>query len=327
MLAYIARRLVAMVPLLILVSIITFFIIQLPPGDFFDTLQAQVAETGGGMDTATMDVLRERYGLNQSFWVQYFKWVSGFPQGDFGYSLDWNSPVWPLVRDRIAYTVLLGVMALVFMVGISLPFGVYSATHQYSMADHSLSFISFLGLSLPGFLLALLWMFFGAIILGIDVGGVASPEFRGAPASWDKFVDYMQHLIPPAIILGLASTAQLHRIMRGSTLDVLGQQYITTARAKGLRERKVINRYAVRVAINPLISVIALEIPKIISESALIGIVMSIPTTGPLFLRSLLSQDMYLAGTFLLAMTVLLMISNLIADILLAWADPRIVYS
>ena len=327
MLAYIARRLLAMIPLLIVVSIITFFIIQLPPGDFFDTLQAQVAETGGGMDSASLSVLRDQYGLSQPFWVQYYKWVSGFPKGDFGYSLDWKAPVWPLVRDRMAYTILLGVMALMFMVGVSVPFGVYSATHQYSLADHSLSLLSFLGLPLPGFLLALLWMFFGALILGIDVGGVASPEFRNAPWSWPSFVDYVQHLIPPAIILGLASTAQLHRIMRGSTLDVLGQQYITTARAKGLRERKVINRYAVRVAINPLISVIALEIPKIISQSALIGIVMSIPTTGPLFLRSLLSQDMYLAGTFLLAMTVLLMVSNLIADILLAWADPRIVYS
>ena len=170
-------------------------------------------------------------------------------------------------------------------------------------------------------------MFVGALVLGIDVGGVLSEEYRKAPMSWAKFVDWLQHLIPPAIILGLASTAQLHRIMRGSVLDVLGQQYITTARAKGLRERKVINRYAVRVAINPLISVIALEIPKIISESALVGIVMSIPTTGPLFLRSLLSQDMYLAGTFLLGMTILLMLAYLLADILLAWADPRIVYT
>lgn len=327
MLAYIARRILGMIPLLILVSMITFFIIQLPPGDFFDTLQAEMAETGGGQDAATMATIREQYGLDQPMYVQYFKWVSGFPRGDFGWSLEWNAPVWPLVQSRIAYTVLLGLMSIVFMVGVSVPFGVYSATHQYSGADHTLSLISFLGLSLPGFLLALLWMFFGALVLGIDVGGTLSPEFRDAPMSAAKLLDYIQHLIPPAIILGLASTAQLHRIMRGSTLDVLNQQYITTARAKGLRERKVINRYAVRVAINPLISVVALEIPKIISTSALIGIVMSIPTTGPLFLRSLLSQDMYLAGTFLLAMTLLLMISNLIADIVLAWADPRIVYS
>jgi peptide/nickel transport system permease protein len=327
MLAYILRRVLAMIPMLFLVSIITFFIIQLPPGDFFDTLQAQMAETGSGQDTATMETLRQRYGLDQPMWIRYLKWVSGFPVGDFGYSLEWNSPVWPLVRDRMAYTILLGGLSLVFMVGISLPFGIYSATHQYSPGDHALSFISFLGLSLPDFLLALLWMFFGALVLGLDVGGVISPEYANAPMSWDKFVDYLKHLIPPAIILGLASTAQLHRIMRGSLLDELNQQYITTARAKGLKERVVINKYGVRVAINPLISVIALEIPKIISASALVGIVMSVPTTGPLFLRSLLTQDMYLAGTFLLAMTMLLMVSNLIADIMLAWVDPRIVYS
>ncbi len=327
MLAYIARRLLAMIPLLFVVSIITFIIIQLPPGDFFDTLQAEMAETGGGQDAATMETLRKQYGFDQPLHIQYLKWISGFPKGDFGWSLEWSSPVWPLVRDRIAYTVILGIMSLIFMVGLALPFGIYSATHQYSLADHTLSFISFLGLSLPGFLLALIFMFFGALVLRVDVGGVLSPEFRDAPMSLAKLMDYFNHLWPPAIILGLASTAQLHRIMRGSLLDILGQQYITTARAKGLKERKVINRYAVRVAINPVISVIALEVPKIISASALVGIVMSIPTTGPLFLRSLLSQDMYLAGTFLLFMTLILMLANLLADILLAWADPRIVYT
>jgi peptide/nickel transport system permease protein len=316
-----------MIPLLFLVSIITFVIIQLPPGDFFTTLQAEIAETGGGQDAAALEALRERYGLDQPLYIQYLKWISGFPRGDFGWSLEWSSPVLPLVWNRLAYTILLGSLSLLFMVGIALPIGIYSATHQYSLGDNFLSLIGFLGLSLPGFLLALVWMFLGALVLRIDVGGVQSPEFREAPFSLAKSMDYLYHLIPPAIILGLASTAQLQRIMRGSLLDVLGQQYITTARAKGLKENKVINRYAVRVAINPLISVMALEIPKIISESALVGIVMSIPTTGPLFLRALLTQDMYLAGTFLLFMTLILMLSNLVADILLAWADPRIVYS
>lgn len=327
MLTYIVRRLLSMIPLLFLVSIITFVIIQLPPGDFFTTLQAEIAETGGGQDSAALEALRERYGLDQPLYIQYLKWISGFPRGDFGWSLEWSSPVLPLVWDRLAYTILLGALSLLFMVGIALPIGIYSATHQYSLGDNFLSLIGFLGLSLPGFLLALVWMFFGALVLRIDVGGVQSPEFRDASFSMAKAMDYLYHLIPPAIILGLASTAQLQRIMRGSLLDVLGQQYITTARAKGLKENKVINRYAVRVAINPLISVMALEIPKIISESALVGIVMSIPTTGPLFLRALLTQDMYLAGTFLLFMTLVLMLSNLVADILLAWADPRIVYS
>lgn len=327
MIAYILRRLLAMIPLLLAVSVITFVIIQLPPGDFFDSLQAEIAETGGGQDAATMEMLRKQYGLDQPLHIRYLKWVAGWFRGDFGWSLEWSAPVLPLVTGKMAYTLLLGFMSLIFMVGIALPFGVYSATHQYTISDHVMSTISFLGLCLPGFLLALLWMFFGAIVLRIDVGGVLSTEMKDVPMGIAKLWDYFNHLWPPAIILGFASTAQLHRIMRGSVLDVLGQQYITTARAKGLEERSVINKYAVRVAINPLISVMALEVPKIISASALVGIVMSVPTLGPLFLRSLLSQDMYLAGTVLLCMTVMLMLANLVADILLAWVDPRIVYS
>ncbi|MCG8352271.1 MAG: ABC transporter permease [Chloroflexales bacterium] len=326
MLTYIIRRLLAMIPLLILVSIATFIIIQLPPGDYFTSLQASIAETGGGQDARTFEVLRERYGLDEPLYVQYWRWVSGFPSGDFGYSLEWSSPVWPLVRDRLAYTILLGIFSLLITISVAVPIGIYTARHQYSVGDNILSLISFLGLSLPPFLIALFWMFLGALILRINVGGVISPEMADAPLSAAKLWNYFMHLWPPALILGLASTAQIQRIMRGSMLDVLGQPYITTARAKGLRERVVINRYAVRVAINPVISVLALEIPKMISESALVGIVMSLPTTGPLFLRSLLTQDMYLAGTFLLFMTLLLMLSNLLADILLAWVDPRIAY-
>jgi peptide/nickel transport system permease protein len=326
MLAFILRRLLTMIPLLFVVSVITFFIIQLPPGDFFDTMQAEIAQQGSSQDAQTFQILRERYGLDQPMWTQYLRWVQGWPEGDFGWSLGWNAPVWPLVRDRLAYTVLLGAFSLLITITYAIPVGIYSATHQYSLSDNFLSFGGFLGLSLPGFLLALFWMFLGALVLRIDVGGVMSPEYSDQPMSWAKFVDLWNHFWPPALILGLASTAQMQRIMRSSMLDVMGQQYITTARAKGLKERQVVNKYAVRVAINPMISVFALEIPKIISESALVGIVMSLPTTGPLFLRALQTQDMYLAGTFLLFMTFLLMISNLLADIALAWADPRIVY-
>lgn len=326
MLAYVIRRLLAMIPLLLLVSIITFVIIQLPPGDFFTSLQAMIAETGGGGDARTYDILRERYGLDQPMHVQYLRWVQGWAEGDFGWSLEWNSPVWPLVRDRLGYTVLLGVLSLLITISYAIPVGIYSATHQYSVGDNLLSFVGFLGLSLPGFLLALVWLFVGAIVLRIDVGGTLSQELRNQPWNWEKIWDYWNHLWPPAVILGLASTAQLQRIMRSSLLDVMGQQYITTARAKGLKERDVIVKYGVRVAINPMISVLALEIPKIISESALVGIVMSLPTTGPLFLRALQTQDMYLAGTFLLFMTLILMVANLVADLLLAVADPRIAY-
>ena len=327
MLAYVVQRLAAMVPLLFFVSVITFVIIQLPPGDFFTSLQAEIAETGGGQDAQTLEALRQQYGLDRPQHVQYLKWIAGFPRGDFGWSLEWNSPVWPLVRGRLAYTVLLGSLSLTFTLLIAIPIGIYSATHQYALSDNLLSLVGFVGLSLPGFLLALAWMFFGALVLRIDVWGVLSPEMEDAPPSLAKWWDYFSHLWPPAVILGLASTAQLQRIMRGNLLEVFGQQYITTARAKGLREGKVVRKYAVRVAINPLISVLALEIPKIISESALVGIVMSLPTTGPLFLRALRTQDMYLAGTFLLFMTLLLMLSNLLADIVLALVDPRIAYS
>jgi peptide/nickel transport system permease protein len=327
MVAYILRRVLGLIPTMIIVSIVTFIIIQLPPGDFFTTRAIEIAMSGGGQDKETVLKLQERYGADKPLHIQYLRWVSGFPRGDFGYSLEWNSPVLPIVLERMSYTIQVGGLSLLFMMVVAIPIGVYSATHQYSFGDHALSLIGFLGLSLPGFLLALMWMFLGIIVLRIPVGGEISLEMADQPWSLAKLLDYLNHLWPPAVILGLASTAQLQRIMRGNLLDVMGQQYITTARAKGLKERKVVSKYAVRVAINPLISVMAMEVPKVISESTIVGIVMSVPTTGPLLLRSLLSQDMHLAGTFLLFMTLLLMISNLLADIALAWVDPRIVYT
>jgi len=327
MLAYILRRLVTMIPTLIVVSIITFIIIQLPPGDYFTTLQAELAETGGGQDKEIIKKLQEIYGLDKPLHIQYLRWIAGWPRLDFGYSLGWNAPVWDVVASKLAFTVFLGVLSLIFMVVISLPIGIYSATHQYSVGDHVLSAVGFFGLCLPGFLVALVWMFLGIIVFHIDVGGLSSREMQDAPWSMAKLLDYLGHLWPAVVVLGLSSTAQLQRIMRSSLLDVLGQQHITTARAKGLEERKVINKYAVRVAINPLISVMALEIPKIINQSSLVGIVMILPTLGPIFLRALQTQDIYLSGTILLITSALLMVSNLIADIILAWVDPRIVYT
>jgi peptide/nickel transport system permease protein len=324
MAAYIGRRLLGMIPTLFFISIITFIIIQLPPGDFFSTLQASLAETGGGQNTEVYEHLSEVYGLNKPLYVQYLRWISGWVRMDFGYSLEWNAPVWNVISKSLGYTVFLGVLSLIFMMAVSLPIGIYSATHQYSAGDHVLSAVGFVGLCLPGFLLALVWMFLGIVVFRFDVGGTMALEFQKAPWTIEKLKDYLLHLIPAVVILGLSSTAQLQRIMRSNLLDVLGQQHITTARAKGLRERVVINKYAVRVAINPLISVMALEIPKIINQSALVGIVMLLPTIGPIYLRALLSQDIYLAGTILLFTVFILLISNLIADIILAWVDPRI---
>lgn len=327
MTTFILRRIGLMLPMLIAVSFVSFAIIQLPPGDFLTTLQAATAETGGGMTDELAELLRANYGLDRPFIEQYFNWIDGFLIGDFGYSFEWNSPVWPLIADRMGYTILLGTASLVIMFVLAIPIGVYSATHQYSLGDNLLSALAFLGLSIPGFLMALMWLYVGAVILRIPVTGIQSPEFQNAPLSVAKVLDYLAHFIPPALILGLASTAQLMRIMRSGMLDVLSQQYITTARAKGLKEPKVINKYAVRSALNPVVSVMAMEVPKIISSSILIGVVLSVPTTGPLFLRSLLSQDMFLAGTFLLMMALMQLVANLFADVALAWLDPRIVYT
>lgn len=327
MLFYIVRRVLAMIPMLFVISFISFTIIQLPPGDFLTTLQAVQGASGGGMSDETADLLRERYGLDESFLTQYAKWISGFPRGDFGYSFEWKTDVWSLIDDRIWYTILLGTCSIFVMLVLAIPIGIYSATHQYSIGDFLLSALAFFGLSVPGFLLALLWIYVGGILLGLDVIGAQSTEYVNAPMSLGKAWDFFLHLWPPAIILGLASTAQLMRIMRNGMLDVMNQQYVTTARAKGLKERIVINRYVVRSALNPVVSVVALEIPKIISSSILIGIVLSVPTTGPLFLRALQSQDMFVAGTFLLQMSVMLLVANLIADLILAWLDPRIVYA
>ena len=327
MASYILRRVLTMVPMLLVISFISFVIIQLPPGGFLNAMQAVQGASGGGMTTEQAELLRRQYGLDQPMMVQYFKWLSGFPRGDFGWSYEWGTTVWNLIDDRIGYTILLGFCSLVVMFVLAIPIGIYSATHQYSIGDTLLSALAFLGLSVPGFLLALIWVYVGAIVLGLDVLGDQSKEFLNQPWSAAKAWDYFLHLWPPAIILGLASTAQLMRIMRNGMLEAMTEQYITTARAKGLKERTVINRYAVRAAINPVISVMAMEVPKIISSSILIGVVMSIPTTGPTFLSALRSQDMYVAGTLLLVMSAMLLVANLIADLILGWIDPRIVYT
>jgi peptide/nickel transport system permease protein len=315
-----------MIPSLIIISFITFFVIQLPPGDFVTSVQSQVASSGGGMDATTVEALRVRYGLDQPQVVQYWRWIKGFPTGDFGYSLEWSAPVWDVIATRMGWTLLLSGLALVFMWVVSIPIGVYSATHQYSIGDNIFSFLGFLGLSIPDFLLSLIWLVVGTLVLGIPAYGLFSPEMADAPWSLAKFLDLLKHLWAPVIIMGIIGTAELIRIMRGSLLDILNQQYVTTARAKGLHEKKVIKKYAVRMAINPLISVLGMQIPKMISSSIIVGLVLSIPTVGPIFLRSLISQDMYLAGVILLFMAVMLLVSNLLADLVLAWIDPRIRY-
>jgi peptide/nickel transport system permease protein len=327
MLAYIIRRVLTMIPMLLAISFLSFIIIDLPKGNYIDTMKAVQGSSGGGMSNDQAKLLEERYGLNESWQTRYWKWIKGFSKGDFGYCFEWNAGVWEVIDNQIGYTLLLGACSLFIMFVMAIPIGIYSATHQYSIGDTFLSTLAFLGLSIPGFLLALIWLYIGGILLHLDIMGDMSKQYLNQPWDAAKIWNYFVHLWPPAFILGLASTAQLVRIMRNGMLETMSQQYITTARAKGLSERKVINKYAVRAAINPVISVMAMEIPKIISSSMLIGQVMSVPTTGPTFLRALQSQDMYVAGTLLMLMSAMLLVANLIADLLLGWIDPRIVYS
>ena len=326
MLAFIVRRLLAMIPTLLLVSMLSFIIIELPPGDFMTSLAANVGTSGSSMDAATVENLQRQYGLDRPAHIRYLTWISGFVRGDFGYSLDWKRPVSELIMGRLGLTLLLSILSLIIMWLIAIPIGIYSATHQYSLGDNVFTFLGFLGLSLPEFVLGLLYLFIGIFVFWISVTGLFSSEMEKAPWSIPKALDLMNHLLWPALILGTGGMAQLIRIMRGSLLEILGQQYITTARAKGLKERVVVNKYAVRVAINPLISVMGMQLPGLINGATVLGIVLTLPTTGPLFVRALLSQDMYLAGSFLVFLSLMLMLGNLLSDIALAWADPRIRY-
>ena len=324
MLNYIIRRILAMIPTLFIVSVLTFIIIDLPPGDFMTQLAANVGTSGSSMDAATVENLQRQYGLDKPLVVRYFTWIGGWFKGDFGYSLDWKRPVSELIFDRLGLTLLLSLISLAIMWLIAVPIGIYSATHQYSWGDNILTFLGFLGLSVPDFLLGLVYLFVGIFVFSISVMGLYSSEYESAPWSVGKVLDLINHLFWPALILGAGGMAKLIRIMRGSLLETLGQQFITTARAKGLKEKVVVNKYAVRVAINPLVSVMGMQIPELISGATVLGIVLSLPTTGPLFMRALLSQDFYLAGTFLLFLAIMLMVGNLLADIALAWVDPRI---
>ena len=326
MLTYIVRRLFGMLPTLFVVSVLTFVIIQLPPGDFLTTLSIQASATGSSMDEGAMEVLRRQYGLDQPMYIQYLSWISGFPRGDFGYSIEWKTPVADLIGSRLGFTLMYSLLALVFTWMVAIPIGIYSATHQYSWGDVILTFIGFLGLSIPAFMLGLVYLFVAAFWFNSSVGGLMTPGLENEPWNATKILDVTNHLLWPTIIVGAAGTAQLIRIMRGNLLEILGQQYITTARAKGLTENIVVNKYAVRVAINPLISVMGMELPNLINNATLLGIVLSLPTIGPMFLNALKNQDIYLAGTILIMLAILLMIGNLLADLTLAWVDPRIRY-
>ena len=327
MLQYLIKRILYMIPTLIAISMVSFAIIQLPPGDYLDTMVATLASQGEEVNYEAIQALQDRYGLGQPVYVQYWKWISGIIfRGDFGQSFAWNKPVDELIWDRLMLTFIISLVSLLFVWTVAFPIGIYSAVRQYSVGDYVATFLGFLGLATPNFLLALILMYVAFRYFNQSVGGLFSPEYVDAAWSWAKVGDLLAHLWVPVIIIGTAGTAGLIRIMRANLLDELKKPYVVTARAKGMSEWKLLFRYPVRVALNPFISTVGWVLPTLVSGAAIVSIVLSLPTTGPLMIRALLSQDMYLAGSFLMMLSVLTVIGTLVSDLLLAWLDPRIRY-
>jgi len=326
MLSYLIRRIVYMIPMLLIISIISFVIIQLPPGDFLTSYVMQLKESGTEVSEAQIASLKKQYGLDKSLYAQYFFWLFRLLRGDMGRSLQWNLPVRTLIGERLALTITITLFSLIITWLMAIPIGIYSALHQYSIFDYITTFIGYIGISVPNFLLALIIMYFTYVYFGISVTGLFSPQYAIAPWSWAKFVDMMRHIWVPVIIIGVSGTCGLIRVMRGCLLDELRKPYVITARAKGVPEWELLFKYPIRIAINPIVSTIGWTLPGLISGETITAIVLSIPTTGPLLFRALQSQDMYLAGSFVMLLSFFTLIGTLISDILLVWVDPRVRY-
>ena len=327
MIRYIIRRFLYMIPTVVAISVVAFIIIQLPPGDFVSMLTAQAAAADELLEIEEIEALRRRYGLGEHPFVQYWRWVSGIIlRGDFGFSFQWNRPVSTLIWDRIGLTFVLSISTMFFIWLVSFPIGVYSAIRKYSVGDYVATVFGFLGLATPNFLLALILMYISFRYFGRTVGGLFSPQYVDAAWSFAKFVDMLGHLWIPMVVLGTAGTAGLIRLVRANLLDELSKPYVVAARAKGLSERRLLLKYPVRISLNFFVSSQNNILVGLVSGAAIVSIVLSLPTAGPLLLRALLAQDMYLAGSFILMLSILNVISTLISDIALAWLDPRIRY-
>ncbi len=316
------------IPTLIVVSFISFVIIQLPPGDYVTALVAEMRHNGEYLTEAQVEQMRIEFGLRDPTLVQYWRWISDIVlRGDFGNSFHWNAPVSTLIWDRLSITLMLATLSLVVTWIIAIPVGVYSATRQYSLGDYVFTIFGFLGKGIPDFLLALVLMWISFTWLHMDVGGLVSPEFQDAPMSWDKAANILEHLWIPIVVLATGGAAGLIRVMRANMLDELGQPYVETAYAQGFSERQVVWRYPVRVALNPFFSTVGWALPALFSGDVITAVVLNLPTTGPLLLQALKMQDMYLAGSFILILSVFTVIGTLLSDLLLAWSDPRIRYA
>jgi len=321
---YVLRRLGGMIPTLFIVSVITFIIIQLPPGDYLTTYMANLASTGEPSNLEKLEVVRKQYGLDKPLAVQYFRWIGGMVTGDLGYSMLYSKPVGTLIWERLGLTTLICVLGLLAAWFIALPIGIYSAVRQYGIVDYVGTFFALVGTATPPFLLALILLFLANRYLDISLGGLYSEQYMNATWSWGKVLDLLRHLWLPVLILAISATGGLMRTMRANLLDQMQMPYVETARSKGLPESRVILKYPVRIAINPLISTIGWMFPQMISATVIVDVVLSLPTTGPLMLNALMAQDMYLAGALVMLLSVLTMLGTLVSDVLLAWVDPRI---
>jgi peptide/nickel transport system permease protein len=324
MLGYVVRRILVMIPTLLAISAISFAIIHLPPGDFLSAYVAELQAQGESVDLKKIEFLRQQYGLDKSAIEQYFLWLFGLLRGDFGYSFEYNLPVSEVVGDRLLLTFIVSFATIIFTWAVSFPIGIYSATHQYSWADHGLTLVGFLGLATPNFLLALVLLYFANVTFGTSIGGLMDPRFIDQPWSWEKIVSVFEHLWIPVIVIGTSGTAGMIRRLRANLLDELQKQYVTTGRAKGLPPFRLLMKYPLRMSLNPFIADIGSLLPHIVSGAAVVSIVLSLPTTGPMLLDALRSQDMYLASSFLIFLAFLTVVGVFLSDLALAALDPRI---
>ncbi|EPJ43669.1 MAG: ABC transporter, membrane spanning protein (oligopeptide) [Osedax symbiont Rs1] len=321
---YFIKRILTMIPTLIIISMLVFIIIQLPPGDYLESMIAELESQGESVDPQQIQFLRQEYGLDKPIWQQYFVWITGFVQGDLGYSFEYNLPVAEVVGDKMWLTILVSFFTIILTWLIAFPIGMYSATHPYSWSDYSLTFLGFLGLATPNFLLALVMLYLANQYFGTSIGGLMDSEYIDQPWSWGKFKSVLEHLWIPVIVIGTSGTAGMIRRLRANLLDELRKPYVVTARAKGMGEFKLLTKYPLRLSLNFFIADIGSLLPSVISGAEVVAVVLSLPTTGPILLAALQSQDMYLAGSFLMFLAILTVVGVLVSDIALAMLDPRI---
>lgn len=324
MLRFIIQRLLILPFLLLAFSIVVFWLVQAPPGDFLTSYLANLAASGSSISAEQVEALKRQFGLDQPGYIQYLRWMESLAKGDLGLSLEYQRPNTELIGERLVLTIALALFAFIITWVIAIPAGIYSAMHQNSLLDYFFTVLNYIGVAIPNFMLALILMWVAFAYFGVSVTGLFSPEYVQAPWSWDRVVDLLKHIWLPAVVLGIAGTARLTRVMRANLLDELNKPYVISARAKGLSEWKLVLKYPVRLAINPLVSTIGWYLPQLFSGSLIVATVMNLPNIGPLLLRALIQQDMYLAGSILLIYCFLTIIGTLISDILLALVDPRI---